>query len=78
MDKLHKLDQAIKTARMKMRMALERKWRTGERVRFMLKHGQINPSEGVVVGHSGDGTIAIEMRTGTTKHVHFTDMYYPF
>lgn len=78
MDKLHKLKRAIEIAQKKMCMALARRWRVGDLVRFTLKHGQFNLSEGNVVGHSGDGTISVRMRTGTVKHVHFTQMYNPY
>lgn len=78
MDRLLKLNKAVETAHKKMRMALERKWRIGDRVRFTLKHGQVRLSDGVVVGHSGNGKISVRMQTGTVKRVHFTQMYIIF
>lgn len=74
-DKLHKLEKDIKFAKDKLRKTLARTWLEGDTVRFKLQYGQINPSEGNVVGHSGDGEIIVQMKTGAVKRVHFTNIY---
>jgi hypothetical protein len=70
MKSLQKLAEKIRAANNDMQAELERRFPVGSRVSCFLMHGQVKPSHGEVIGHTGGEHAYIRIRLNSrTGHV---------
>lgn len=65
--KLEKLQDAIKKAQDELRAYLQQKFPKDSEVAVLLKHGQTNPSYGIVVGHFHNGYVSVELNNAKER-----------
>lgn len=72
MKKLIELEAKMDNAKMKLTEEMRRTWPRGERVFFMIRHGQVKPSTGVVMHHREE---YLRVKMGNSaRDVYFKDV----